>query len=61
MIAAGVFKTKNRLSLAEHYIKDIKKEKEFDGKIKIGSEVLINLYKDSANKINKNIFGAQLF
>lgn len=61
MIAAGVFKTKNRLALAEYYIKDIKKEKEFDGKIKIGSEVLINLYKDSENKINKNIFGAQLF
>lgn len=61
MIAAGVFKTKDRIALAKHYIQDIRKEKDFDGCIKINSEVSINLLTDSYSKINRSIYSGNLF
>lgn len=62
LILAGIFKKyeDNNKNLIEHYIKDIRKEKEWDYKVKIGGTVSIDINKDDSNKISKKIFNLEI-
>ena len=63
LIAAGAFnglETESNEELARKYMLTIRKEKDWDGSINIGTRMVIK-NTDSRRNINKAIFGSELF
>lgn len=59
LIAAGIFGPEITDNAKSYY--ELRKEKSYDGLIKINTETKINIFKDSKKKIGKALFTANLF
>lgn len=64
LIMAGLFRNVEKYSdkeLAEYYINEIRKEKAWDSKIKIGGNISIDINKDKEKSIVRKLYDAELF